>query len=198
MNRNYIYLLVLLLLWWYLSKSKDKNKINSGDPTDPIIPIVSNFPCQECALKYNEMEEYLNYWINESKLLMIQSSTNDTEFRYMRNEYQRKVKNFLLCIKDSSIVSPVISGDPNFCSSTNYNNCNYQFTYLVYSNISQSQDPIIRYDPYNVVGVWDLNSQYYLPNNLDVDTNNLLKSKANVNDGGLGIIVDILSINWVC
>ena len=203
MNRNYIYLLILLLLFWYLSKGKEEEnkEVDGTGGVEPKIPIVSNFPCQECALKYNEMEEYLNYWVNESKLLMIQSSSNDTQFRGMRNEYTRKVQSFLYCIKDSNSILPAISGDPNFCSGSNGNSCNYSWTNLVYSNVNHSSDPIIRYDPYNVVGVWDVNSQYYKPNNMDIDTLNLLKSHTNIvsaGQSGFGIIVDYLAINWSC
>tara|TARA_R110000822_G_scaffold101680_1_gene227975 strand:+ start:2031 stop:2594 length:564 start_codon:yes stop_codon:yes gene_type:complete len=187
MNRNYIFLLVLLLLWWYLSKGKVQNKVIN----DPVIPIISNFPCQECAEKYNLVEVSLDNWINQSKLLIIKSSSNDIAFREMRNEYLYNLHNFINCIKGSSSITPIVLADPNFSSG-------YSYTYIVYSNISPSQDPIERYDPYNVFGHWDITDQYYLPNSFDADTLELLRLNANYNGWGTGVIIDLLNINWNC
>ena len=204
MNRNYIYILILLILWyWYNNKktTKTKNIFSGGGGNGSEEPetIISNFPCQQCAEKYNSVEIALDNWINQSKLLMIKSNANDTTFRGMRNEYQAKLQNFINCIKGSTSITPDVLVDPNYCTSNTYDqSCTYSFTNIVYSNISASQDPIIRYDPYNVVGMWDVNSPYYLANSFDMNTTNLLKLNANINDAGTGVVIDLLNINWSC
>ena len=207
MNRNYSYILILLILWyWYNNKKTKKTESvfsdggssdgGSGDGGssggDGAETIISNFPCQECAEKYNSVEIALDNWINQSKLLMIKSSANDTTFRGLRNEYLLKVHNFINCIKLSGSITPEV------LSNANYGSNGFSYTNIVYSNISNSQDPIIRYDPYNVVGRWDVNSPYYQPSSFDMNTINLLKLNANINDAGSGVIFNLLNINWSC
>ena len=185
MDKKSILIIVLIFLYFWWTR---RGKYVYGG-SEEIHPDKW-FLCfeEKCLESYNKMEQSKVDWFTFSSGLSIQSSQNDTDFSVKINEYLKSVHNFLICLYEMDNINPQPELDPNAGS---------QFPHVVNSKISSSYDPIIRYDPYQVIADWMPDGQYYEP--YIYQTDNWIFDSANEQGlGARGVIFDFNKVSWNC